>query len=721
MNRLSLKRFSRLFCVFMATLILALQVMAPMVAYAQEAPPEDPGVGSEYEDKVKCYDEDYISVLSVDTGLPKNPIKWFTCSVAAGLASAIDWINLMTQRMLLFDPTRDDTEAETFYADCVRLTGDDSCANTTGLASGGTNQLRKVWGTMLSIANILLVLAFLVMVLSTALDLGLFSNYTIKKMLPRIIIAAVFANLSWSVCSLIISTINFIGIGLQDFLTAPFLGQLNQSVQSLSEGALSETVVANGAMIAALGYVIFMILSTGGFFLLFLLAIALVAALVAMLIILVRRIALILLVTFSPIAFMLWAFPGGDSGFKKWWRWFMQMALVFPFAMLLFSGGIIVAALMSSTGAGNATGTEGVDELITAAIIVTSLIAPYALLPATFKMAGGTLGKLTGMANDKGKGLIDRAKNGRGYKAKAERKKERADAGAAKRAFVRGRKRSEEGKGKIRSFTARRRQGATYGRQRGVGSGLNQVLASEAADKHNKQAEAVEKVKLQKQIRDTPGSQRTDQLVKAGLDGAKSGNVSQLKMAFDVLMDLGDVKGIEQLQDAVISQMGSSLPGRQERAAVAIDDQLGARYGDVKGSAAHLTAGVRNDNGTIMTTPEVQAARVDTFVKQSSEVLAGQKEDSWKSVAATADSVGGASEVAKVTQSLDRVVQNDKLANSIPPAMVVEPGQTPGTNPKTGLPKTGKSSDAGVATGGANTSTDPAGNPVRVGFIPDPS
>lgn len=620
---------------------------------------------------IPCYDEDEDGyALKV---FPKSPIKWFVCAIGQIFAEGIDFLNTMTQRLLLFDPTKTDSEAETFYADCVAQTDDDSCAGSAGLQGDGPNQLRKLWGNILTISNILLVIAFLVMIVSTALDLGVFSNYTVKKMLPRIIIAAFAANLSWSICALIISMINFVGIGLQQFLTAPFAADLNANLGTAIQASTAPdaAVGVKGGVMAGIGVLMYLIMSSGGSLLLVFGSVGLLAALVAMLVVLLRRIILILLIVFSPLAFMMWAFPGGEKMFQKWWKTFSTMMLVYPFAMALFSGGIIVATIMSSSGGLNITGgtggaAGGVESLITGVVIFASLIAPYALLPTTFKLAGGVIGNVANIANDKSKGLVDRAKNSGGYKKKAERKKEKDDARAAKRGFVRAGRKSEEGKNAAGRFVARRRQAQAYGRRVGPGSGFNKALAAEAVSKHEGQAVAVEKMQLAQETAGMTHPEKLKHVEKKGREAATKGKASVVRAAADTLVDNKATQNLQNLQDHVVSMTPLTPMGSQNQrvAATAVDTQVGERYGEVKAFGAHLTASTKSSANTVRAnTGELNQQRVENFLQAPTEVQAANNYETWQSVNQMAASTTHTQ--APVQAAQRTVVKTEKLRGSL--------------------------------------------------------
>jgi hypothetical protein len=343
----------------------------------------------------------------------KDPLKWFVCSVSGLLTNAIDFINILITRLMLFDPTKNTSEVESAYKeDCATsTTADEDCYKMAGLTTTGLNNLKSIWRNVLNVSNIILILAFLIMAISTALDLGVFNAYTVKKMLPRIVIAAIAANLSWVIVSVVITGVNYVGIGIQSILIAPFTDGVSTSLASaattVSGTAIDKGGVAfQGGVLIAIGSIVYFIFATGGAILLPLLAIVLVAILVGFIVFLLRRIVLLMLVMVAPLAFMAWALPGGEQWFKKWWKTLIQTLLIYPYAMVLLGSGIVIANVIGETG-----GKGNFEEVLNSFLIIIALILPYFLLPTAFKMIGGALGTITGKLNDKSKGLVDRARN----------------------------------------------------------------------------------------------------------------------------------------------------------------------------------------------------------------------------------------------------------------------------------------------------------------------
>jgi hypothetical protein len=687
--------------------------------YAQDKDGDKPSnVSGTNSGKVPCYDAGTREILGQSIGLPRAPLKWFSCSIGQWFADAIDFLNMMTLRLLLFDPTKTDQEAVAFYSDCKSNTGDEQCADTTGLLNDGPNRLRQVWGSLLVIANILLVIAFLIMTVSTALDLGIFSNYTVKKMLPRVMIAAVAANLSWSICAFMITTVNFVGIGMQQFLIAPFTADLNTSlsntVTQTVDGSTASTFATpevRGAMVVGIGILIYLVFASSGGLLLLFGAVALGAVLIAMLVVLLRRVLLIVLIVFAPLAFMFWAFPGGDGIFKKWWKLFMQMLLIFPFAMILFASGVIISTLMAATGGLNVAGGTGndagsIDTLITAAIMLISLIAPYALIPTTIKLSSGLIGNLANIANDKSKGMVDRAKNSSGYKKKAERKAEKEEIKSSKRGFKRNRGMTEsENNSRFANARARRKKRSMYGNQKyGTGAELNRALAGQAATKQEQAEVELRKQNMEYETRNMNEPTRRAHVLAKGEEAVKKGDHRGVSAAASFLTDHKASDELQKLQN-------SAVENKDPKIAQTLDNAIGARQSEVRGFAAHLTAGTVGSDGNIKSQGALDRDRVESFVMAPVEAQATNNKESWNSVA-------GLDNNSEVVAALDRIGADQKLnkvidQNVLTTVPAIEASKAPMHGPQVPTSPTtpGPAGPAGPA--GAPGSTGYAGPPPR--------
>lgn len=232
----------------------------------------------------------------------------------------------------------------------------------------------------------------------------MFDAYTVKKVLPRLVIAAIFIQLSWEIFTLLIEITSQIAWGVEGLLLAPFGGSSALELQNLisesAVGASATGLLAGIAAAVAVGTVV-----SSGYLLLLGLS-ALVGIVIAFFLLAVREIVLLILVVTAPIALVAWILPNTEKVWKLWWESFSKLLLVYPLILLIVAMGRIFAAVtIQGTGSENA--------FLELAIIVIGFFGPYYLIPKTFQVAGSAFANITGMVNDRGRGVFDRLKKGR--------------------------------------------------------------------------------------------------------------------------------------------------------------------------------------------------------------------------------------------------------------------------------------------------------------------
>ena len=315
---------------------------------------------------------------STSTSCDVQGIGWFICPVSNWLADGIDFMYSALQEFLKTKPLE-----------------------TTNQNSG----IYLAWVIMRNISNVAFIVAFLVIIYSQLTSVGI-SNYGVKKMLPRLVIAAVLVNLSFTFCAVLLDLSNVTGYAFQD----AFMGIKNTIstvgentgvgwtwseviVMILSNGALAGGVVATVAMGAEL---LPLALSA-------LVGIGLVLLLV-LLIMAARQALIVILIIISPLAFVCYLLPGTEKWFKKWRDLFFTMLVFFPAFAVVFGGAQLAGIIIIQ----NATGANGGIMQILGMVVQ---VIPLALTPIILKLSGGVLGKFAGFVNDKNKGLYDRSKN----------------------------------------------------------------------------------------------------------------------------------------------------------------------------------------------------------------------------------------------------------------------------------------------------------------------
>ncbi len=289
--------------------------------------------------------------------------------------------------------------------------------------------LQQAWAQIRNIAYIILVPMMLVMVIGTALGFSFVDAYTVRRALPRMVIAILFIALSWELTTFLITVSNVVGAGVMGILTLPFKGAASAlGADSISHLTLSslfagsnnvggflETIAASAAF------------AVGAIVLLWLFGSALLlAATLAFIVLVLRQLFIVALVIFAPLAILAWIFPGNDKLWGAWWSMFSKLLLMFPLIMALLAIGRDFAVIIHQGGLGD----NDAGSVIAKIAIVIAWLVPYALIPLTYRFAGGAYAFATGWVGDKGKGISERQR-----KKRAERVQQRAQKTLAGEAF----------------------------------------------------------------------------------------------------------------------------------------------------------------------------------------------------------------------------------------------------------------------------------------------
>ena len=338
-----MKRGGRLFVVSIFSLVLLLVTSIGVISPTVRAVPEDNS--TEQTDDTNNSDDSTESEEGSEEATNEE-----TCEAGA---HGFGWVlcpgqNLITDIFGFF---------LRFISDSLKWT----------LLADNSDSIRDVWQDFLNIANVVFVIAFLVMIYSMATSTGL-SNYDIKKILPRLIIIAVAVNLSLYLCAALVDLSNIAGQGVYSILVSRMTGQ---GINNLDVNLVATILGAVAAAVA----VVFL----GG------------AAVIGLLIIIIaiafRQVALMLLVIVSPVALALYMLPNTEKWGKKWFDYFVSMLLVYPMFMAVWGASQLVSNILSNQG--------GQVSLVPFIVNILSAIAPALAIIPLFKASGGILGSVT--------------------------------------------------------------------------------------------------------------------------------------------------------------------------------------------------------------------------------------------------------------------------------------------------------------------------------------
>ncbi|MDN5835462.1 MAG: type IV secretion system protein [bacterium] len=276
------------------------------------------------------------------------------------------------------------------------------------MTNGDTQGVYSAWKGMRNIANVAFVIAFLIIIFSQVTSIG-FSNYNIKKMVPRLVMAAILVNISFWICALAVDASNIIGSGIKALFDGMTEGIAvtgdNSSFWSGNGPAFGAIVlgVVSGTLIAATTD-IFMLLAG----LVPVIITVFIAILTVFVVLTARQAIIILLIVISPLAFVAMLLPNTENWFTRWRQLFQIMLLMFPIIAAIFGASALAAIVIMNS-------TDNVAVQILGAGIA---VVPLALTPIVMKTAGGMLNKIGAFVNNPNRGPLDKLrKKSEDYKA----------------------------------------------------------------------------------------------------------------------------------------------------------------------------------------------------------------------------------------------------------------------------------------------------------------
>jgi hypothetical protein len=290
-------------------------------------------------------------------------IGWIVCPVMDFMATINDVLYGALEKMLAVNP---------------EIFGNDS---TTGVYGA--------WNVFRGYANILFIIVFLIIIYSQITSVGI-TSYGIKKLLPKLVVAAILVNTSYYICQLLVDISNIAGVGIKALFTsmgagiAPVDSATSESSWSYWVGAALAATAGAGALVAlALAISVPVVLS------------ALLALLMVVLILIVRQALIILLIAVSPLAFVAWLLPNTEKWFKKWWELLFSMLMLFPIISALFGAGVLAGAILGTLDFGD---DGGAAKLAALGATVLPLILTIPILQNSLKATGSLGSKLSGLS-----------------------------------------------------------------------------------------------------------------------------------------------------------------------------------------------------------------------------------------------------------------------------------------------------------------------------------
>ncbi len=256
--------------------------------------------------------EDSSTTETAENTCSGGVLGWIICAILDYIQSFLDTIREKLMGLLTVAPLSLDTTSSMFI----------------------------IWDRIRNLANIAFIVVFFVIIFSQATSIGI-SNYGIKRLLPRLVIIAVAANLSYYVCVFMVDLFNILGSGMYNLL-ANAGGATTISISNSSAASF-------GGLLALSATAVVFTSAAGQLFIL--VVVAFLSILLAYIALLLRQMVIIILVVISPIAFIAGLLPGTQDWLKKWADMFMSLLALYPIVMFIFAAAELVSTILNSAGA----------------------------------------------------------------------------------------------------------------------------------------------------------------------------------------------------------------------------------------------------------------------------------------------------------------------------------------------------------------------------------
>lgn len=378
------------------------------------------------------------------------------------------------------------------------------------MTTGSSEGIYQAWSAIRNIANVAFVIAFLIIIFSQTSSIGI-TNYGIKKMLPKLIVAAVLVNASFWICAIAVDLSNILGSSLNDLLKGFADGGIaSPDANSILATGTNENgtlgwqgivgAVIAGAAAAGAAWVI------GLSALLPVLISVVFVIFTTMVVLMLRQALIVLLIVIAPLAFVAYLLPNTESLFKKWRELFQTLLIMYPLIALIFGASALASVIVMGTAQGN----YKIPIQIMGAGIA---IIPLFVVPFLIKTSSGILGRVGAMINNPNRGPFDRMRKGaEGYRKNRQQLRDARALGGANQlgrgAFIRRRARREAALGQ---------------RQRTYNSNKADYIADQAlSNKIGLGQRALNAATFGRFGGKTQGEQLLGQMAKGGGDAARS-------------------------------------------------------------------------------------------------------------------------------------------------------------------------------------------------------
>lgn len=224
---------------------------------------------------------------------------------------------------------------------------------------------RTGWAIVRDIANMGFVLVIVIIAIMTILK---FEQYGVKKLLPKLIAAAIIINFSFAIAGVIIDFSNVLTNFFYSRVAANNFGIAENLAGAFNPQTLSAPPAQDNFNLDQQSQTFLETLGTNVLKLIFIVVFTLAGALTLFALafmLLVRYLHLIFLLVIAPIIWLFWVFPGLGGEFNRWWKSFFKWSFFAPAsAFFLYLALVSVADLNKIIGSTTKNSGYGSSDLM---------------------------------------------------------------------------------------------------------------------------------------------------------------------------------------------------------------------------------------------------------------------------------------------------------------------------------------------------------------------
>lgn len=312
------------------------------------------------------------------------PLGWILCPIITVGIKTVEWLEGQVTAALEFPPLS---------------------------SEGNFSVLYETWSSFKNLANAALVLIFLVMIFAQVLPIEV-DPYMAKKLLPRLIAAAIFIQFSYLFVQILVDITNVLAGGVSSIIGSVSTGSNGGGFWG---GGSATGASAFGSMLAIAGGTagIAAAASAGAALIVPVLLLLLSAAISILTLFVTLEVRIVLIIVYTmvaPLAILAWVLPNTESYFKKWFSTLFKLLLMYPIIVFMVEGtGLIVNVAQDATAA---IPNGGAASLIFNLLVSIIPIIIFFMIPATFKWAGGMFAAVSGAIQTQGNRWAKQARSG---------------------------------------------------------------------------------------------------------------------------------------------------------------------------------------------------------------------------------------------------------------------------------------------------------------------